>query len=229
MSAILNSSTPDSGWRFSRLTARLHLLHAQAQLASTVRAVRRAFADVTRLKAELTARRAQLLRRRADLSRFEHALPSGAVAAIQVQDARLALRAATAQVAATHAALRAATAVVSGTTVRNNPLVRNAVSTLELADIFWQRRIIRAPVSGYVANRRAYPGTIVHRGEPLFTIVPLDDLWVVANVKETRMTDVRPGQHVQLTSDYYGDTVRYPGRVLGLLPGAGSVFSILPP
>ena len=209
--------------------ARLRLQHAQAQLASTVRGVRRAFAEVARLKAQLMARRTELRRRRADLRRFERALPSGAVTAIRAQDAALAVRAATARVAATRAALRAASAAVRGTTLLSNPLVRRAASRLELADILWQRRIIRAPVSGYVAERYAYPNAIVHPGERLFTIVPLDDLWVVANVKETRMADVRPGQRVQLTSDYYGDTVRYEGRVLGLLPGAGGVFSILPP
>ena len=70
---------------------------------------------------------------------------------------------------------------------------------------------------------------MVHPDQHLFSVVPLNDLWVVANVKETAMRHVRPGQNVQLTSYYYGGDVHYHGKVLGLLPGAGSAFSILPP
>ncbi|MHB1804901.1 MAG: efflux RND transporter periplasmic adaptor subunit, partial [Acidithiobacillus ferrooxidans] len=135
----------------------------------------------------------------------------------------------TAQVAAAQAALKGTQAIIAGTSLQTNPLVRQAAAQFEQADIQWQRRVVRAPVSGYVAERTVYPGLMVHPDQRLFSVVPLNDLWVVANVKETAMRHVHPGQSVHLTSDYYGGDVRYHGEVLGLLPGAGSAFGILPP
>ncbi|UTV81099.1 efflux RND transporter periplasmic adaptor subunit [Acidithiobacillus sp. YTS05] len=113
--------------------------------------------------------------------------------------------------------------------MQNNPQVRAVVAELERRYIDWARRDLRAPISGFVAQRSAYPGLMIHPGERLFTIVPLDDLWVVANVKETEMDQLRPGQPVRLESYYYGDRVIFHGTVQGLLPGAGSAFAVLPP
>ncbi len=209
--------------------AQLRLLHAEAQLGVTVRGVRRTFAEVSRLRAEYAADLTILRKDQADLRRYEKALPSGATSAIRVQDERAFVREAAARLTATAAALRAARALVAHTTLATNPRVRAAATAVELADILWMRRIIRAPVSGYVASRRAYPDAVVHPGERLFSVIPLHALWVVANVKETEMARVRPGEAVKLTSDYWGRGVTYHGRVLGLLPGAGSAFSILPP
>ncbi|MDA8390503.1 MAG: HlyD family secretion protein [Gammaproteobacteria bacterium] len=209
--------------------AQLRLLHAEAHLGAVVRRVRHAFAEVNRLHAERIADLAILYKDEADLARYEKALPSGAIAPIRVEDARAAVREAAARVAAAVAALKAARALVAHTTLATNPRVREAAATVELADILWARRIIRAPLSGYVASRRAYPDAMVHPGERLFSVIPLHELWVVANIKETEMAHVRPGEPVHLISDYWGGRVTYQGRVLGLMPGAGSAFSVLPP
>ncbi|MBU2764624.1 HlyD family efflux transporter periplasmic adaptor subunit [Acidithiobacillus ferrivorans] len=209
--------------------SQLALQQARAHLAATVRMVRKDFAQVTALQQTVSAKNAELHKLNADLIRYKQSLPSGAVSAIRVEDTQNEIAAATAQVAAARAALQGTQAITAGTTLQTNPLVRQATAQFEQADIQWQRRVIRAPVSGYVAQRAAYPGLLVHPGQHLFSVVPLNDLWVVANVKETAMRHVRPGQSVQLTSYYYGGDVHYHGIVLGMLPGAGSAFSILPP
>lgn len=209
--------------------AHLRLLHAEAQLGATVRQVRRFFAEVAELQQKVDSKAAHLAQLQHDLVRYERSLPDGAVSAIRVQNTEDEIKTVQAQVGATQAALQGVSAIVSGTTLTTNPLVRQAAAHLEAVEIEWQRRDIRAPVSGYVAQRGAYPGITVHPGQHLFAIVPLNDLWVIANVKETDMENVRPGQAVRLTSYYYGDKVHYHGKVLGLNPGAGSAFSILPP
>ncbi|WP_298169174.1 efflux RND transporter periplasmic adaptor subunit [Acidithiobacillus sp.] len=209
--------------------SQLALQRAGAHLAATVRMVRKDFAKVTTLQQTVSAKNAELHKLNADLIRYKQSLPSGAVSAIRVEDTQNEIAAATAQVAAARAALQGTQAITAGTTLQTNPLVRQAVAQFEQADIQWQRRVVRAPVSGYVAERATYPGLMVHPGQRLFSVVPLNDLWVVANVKETAMRHVHPGQSVQLTSYYYGGDVHYHGIVLGVLPGAGSAFSILPP
>ena len=209
--------------------SRLQRLRAEAHLGAEVRRVRRAFAVVTRLRHIVASKNVELKQSQDDLRRFVASFPSGAISAIRVQDTQRKIQALQAQVAAEQAALAGAEAIVARTTLSANPLVRQAAAQVETADVRWQRRIIRAPISGFVAERAAYPGIRAHPGQHLFSVVPLNDVWVVANVKETDMKGVQPGQSVALTSYYYGHAVHYHGIVQGLLPGAGSAFSILPP
>ncbi|MEI7201455.1 HlyD family secretion protein [Pectobacterium parvum] len=60
------------------------------------------------------------------------------------------------------------------------------------------------------------------------SIIPLDSIWVTANFKETQLGNIKVGQNVTLTSDVYGRGVQYKGKVLGIEPGTGSAFSLLP-
>jgi membrane fusion protein (multidrug efflux system) len=71
-------------------------------------------------------------------------------------------------------------------------------------------------------------GQRVQPGTPLMAVVPLHQVWVDANFKETQLQDMRIGQPVTLTSDVYGGGVTYHGRVAGLGIGTGSAFSLLP-
>lgn len=207
----------------------LALRQAEATLGKTVRRLRQSFSEVDKVQQTLQAQGAQLQKLQGDLARYQKAAKGDAVASIQISNTQADIRALQAQMGATKAQLAAAAAVVGGTTLQSNPKVQAAVAHLEQAYIAWARRNLRAPVSGFVAQRAAYPGLMVHSGECLFTVVPLNQLWVVANIKETEMARVRPGQPVRLTSYYYGSGVVYHGVVQGLLPGAGSAFAILPP
>lgn len=209
--------------------SRLDMEKAQAHLAATVRQVRQDFAEVHALQQNIQAKNAMLRKLKMDLSRYQQSLPSGAISVIRIENTYNEIAAASAAVAEAQARLQGAEALVASTTVYDNPLVQQAVAAYEKADITWQRHLIRAPISGYLAQRSAYPGLKVKDGQRLFSVVPLNDLWVVANFKETAMRRIHPWQSVQLTSYYYGSEVHFHGTILGLLPGAGSAFSILPP
>jgi membrane fusion protein (multidrug efflux system) len=83
-----------------------------------------------------------------------------------------------------------------------------------------------APASGQV-RKSVVPGMNVQPGQQLLTIVPVDDVWITANFKETQLRHIRPGQQVQITVDSTGRTYR--ARVDSLAAAAGPIFSLLPP
>ena len=87
--------------------------------------------------------------------------------------------------------------------------------------------VILSPVTGIVGKRSVEVGQNVSIGQELVDVVPLDDVWVTANFKETQLAHMRPGQIVEVKVDAYGR--RWKGRVTNLGGGTGSVFSLLPP
>lgn len=87
---------------------------------------------------------------------------------------------------------------------------------------------VRAPISGYVAQKNVQVGEQVQAGQPLMAIVPLGEVYVEANFKETQLTDVRLGQPVEIRADMYPGHL-FRGRVAGIRSGTGAAFSLLPP
>jgi membrane fusion protein (multidrug efflux system) len=87
--------------------------------------------------------------------------------------------------------------------------------------------VIRSPVTGIVGKRTAEAGQNVSIGQELVDVVPLDDVWVTANFKETQLEHMRPGEPVEVKVDAYGR--KWKGHVTSLGGGTGSVFSLLPP
>jgi membrane fusion protein (multidrug efflux system) len=87
---------------------------------------------------------------------------------------------------------------------------------------------VKAPVSGVVSRRAVEVGQVVLAGQPLLAIVPLDDVWVVANFKEDQLRRIRPGQRASISVDAYGGR-RYEGRVDSVSAATGARFSLLPP
>ena len=100
-------------------------------------------------------------------------------------------------------------------------------SSLEQAQLNLGYTRIIAPVDGVIAKRSAQPGQYVSPGQQLMAVVPLDDIWVTANFKETQLQNMRPGNPVQIHVDAYGRT--YSGYVESLPGGTGAIFSLLPP
>ena len=88
--------------------------------------------------------------------------------------------------------------------------------------------IIRAPVAGIVSRKNVEPGTVIQPGQPLMAIVPLDDVWITANFKETQLRDIRPGQAAEIEVDAYGNTM-FRARVDSISAATGARFSLLPP
>jgi membrane fusion protein, multidrug efflux system len=89
---------------------------------------------------------------------------------------------------------------------------------------------IRSPTNGYVTRKKIEAGQFVSSGQQLFAMVPLDrrDIWITANFKETELTDVRPGQRVDISVDTFpGITLK--GKVDSVMAGTGAAFSLFPP
>jgi len=99
---------------------------------------------------------------------------------------------------------------------------------LRLAYINNARVQIVAPVTGYVARRSVQLGQRVQPGAALMAVVPLEQVWVDANFKETQLRHMRLGQPVELHADVYGSGVGYTGHVTSLGIGTGSAFALLP-
>jgi membrane fusion protein, multidrug efflux system len=87
---------------------------------------------------------------------------------------------------------------------------------------------VRAPVDGTFSNRMVNAGDFIAVGQRLGNVVPLDDVFIDANFKETQLKRIRPGQPVTISVDAYGHR-KFAGFVDSISPAAGSVFTLLPP
>ncbi|HVU81217.1 MAG TPA: EmrA/EmrK family multidrug efflux transporter periplasmic adaptor subunit [Rhodanobacteraceae bacterium] len=204
------------------------LAQAEAALAQTVRKVRGLYSTVHTSKADVAAREAVVKQAQADFQRRKGLAASGAISAEELAHARDALTTAESALTAAQAELATSSALVSDTEIATHPDVKAAAAKVRAAWLNDQRMTLVAPVSGYVAKRTVQVGQRVQPGTPLMAVVPLHQLWVDANFKETQLTDMRIGQPVTLTSDIYGGSVTYHGKVAGLGIGTGSAFSLLP-
>jgi membrane fusion protein (multidrug efflux system) len=146
-----------------------------------------------------------------------------------LQNALDQLQALEADVRETQAEYDALDAQIGGTTVMEHPAVELAKHEFINAHLEFARQQIRAPISGYIAKRKAQVGDRVTPGTNLMTVVPLDHLWVEANLRETELSDIRPGQSAEVRVDLYGARHTFHGTVEGLVPGTGSPFALLPP
>ena len=107
-------------------------------------------------------------------------------------------------------------------------LLQQAQADLEAARLQLSYTTLRAPVAGVIARKRLEVGQVVQAGRPVLAVVPLHDVWVEANFKETQLRYMRPGQKATLHVDAYPDQ-GFTGTIASLSPGTGSVFSLLPP
>ncbi|WP_166363394.1 HlyD family secretion protein [Pseudomonas akapageensis] len=105
--------------------------------------------------------------------------------------------------------------------------VLQAQAARDLAQIELDHTVVHAPVDGVVGNRQIRLGRFVTPGVSLLDIVPVNDVWIVANFKETQLEHIHPGQHVRITVDGYPNTA-LAGVVDSFAPGSGSAFSLLP-
>lgn len=214
--------------RLDPADAKVQLQEAEAQLAKTVRQVRNLFATSSELEANVQVRRTELAKAQSDYARRAHLARSGAISQEELQHAADAVRAARAALIAAQQQVAANRAWIDGTTVETNPAVRDAAAAVHAAYLNYARTVLPAPVSGFVARRDVQLGERVSTGTPLMAVVPLNQVWVDANFKESQLDSMRVGQPVTLTSDLYGSGVVFHGRVVGFGAGTGSAFSLLP-
>jgi membrane fusion protein, multidrug efflux system len=106
--------------------------------------------------------------------------------------------------------------------------LKEALADLGVAELNVEHTHVKAPIDGVVAKRTVEMGQIVQMGQPLLAIVPLHEVWVVANFKETQLGGVRPGMAASIAVDGVpGKT--YHGTVDSIAAGTGARFSLLPP
>ncbi|MEJ2478674.1 MAG: efflux RND transporter periplasmic adaptor subunit [Acidihalobacter sp.] len=214
--------------RLDPADARLALAKAKSALALQVRNVRQDYARVDALDATVQMDRARLAQAKDDFARQQRLRQRGMNSQEQFQHAQTAEQVARAKLALDQAQLTGARAAVEGSKLEDNPAVRQAAAAVRSAYLALQRTRIVAPVSGYVANRGVQVGQQVKPGSVMMDVVPLTDVWINANFKEADLSNVRIGQPVSLQADFYGSAVTYHGKVLGLSPGTGSAFALLP-
>lgn len=215
--------------RLDATDAQLALEKAEADLAEVVRRISRSFADRSQQQARLNLQQHVYAQAQADLDRRQGAVALQAVSQEEAEHARSARDQAQAALKLAQAQLAAAEAEVGGTTVAGHPAVKQAEARLRAAWLDRARCVIRAPEAGQVAQRAIQVGQQIAPGHALMTLVPMTHLWVEANFKEDQLKGMQDGQPVRLTSDLYGRGTVFHGRVEGLSPGTGSVFSLLPP
>ena len=99
---------------------------------------------------------------------------------------------------------------------------------LKMAIVDLKSTKIYAPIDGVIANRIAEPGIYVEDGWPLMAIVPVHDIWIIANYKETQVEDIKVGQKVKLYFDAFRKNT-ITGVVHSIAPASSASFSLLPP
>lgn len=130
--------------------------------------------------------------------------------------------------AAVIAAQRHQLEVLAGTRKQRAADLLGAKAALDAARLRLGYTHIAAPFDGVVSERQVQPGDYVNIGSSLISVVPLPDVYVIANYKETQLTRVKPGQPVDIVVDTFsGETLH--GRVERISPASGSQFALLPP
>ena len=203
---------------------------AQARLTNVDAEIQLQHALVRQADAERRAAAAQLKLAKIASDRGHKLIRSSAVGQEEVDERDAALSKAEAGVSAASATLDAEQqriAVLATQREAAVAAVAHAQAVHDLAQIDLDDTVVRAPVDGVIGNRQVRVGRLVAPGTPLVDIVPVHDVWVVANFKETQVEHLQPGQRVRITVDGYPDQI-LDGVVDSFAPGSGSAFSMLP-
>ncbi|MBP6116600.1 MAG: EmrA/EmrK family multidrug efflux transporter periplasmic adaptor subunit [Neisseriaceae bacterium] len=208
--------------------AKLAFERARNELINALRQNRQLTANTRQFDAQVLLSSTQLAKAQTDLQRRERLAGTDAISAEELSHAREAVLSAQAQLTAAQEQAKAAKALIGNSSIDQQPAVQTAASHLKTAWLELQRTHLRAPVEGQVARRNVQVGQRINPGAPLMAVVPLNDLWIDANFKESQLVNLRIGQPVNIKADLYGKKVTYSGKVMGLSAGTGSAFSVLP-
>ena len=235
---------------------RVALDQARAQLGQAERKVRGYYsnnealagqvaardADIVRADAQIMSAKSDLERAQTELGRRQRLATSGAVSGDELTQAQNQFRTAQAMLAqanagrvqaqanktAAQASREINAALISDSSFQDNPEVAAARANVAMAELNQSRTVLYAPVDGVVAKKQVSVGQRVPVGATLMNVVPIDTAYVDANFKEVQLRKVRAGQPVTLTSDKYGDGVKFHGTVVGFAGGTGAAFAMIP-
>ena len=202
----------------------------RASLANSAQSLRSAKAQLELQDAAVASARAGLQKAQADMNRIAELVDEGSVSLRERDQARAALQQAQAGVRQAQAQRAIAAENVRSVNVGRGALeaqVSGAEASRGLAEFELSRTRITAPRAGRLSEVSARVGQLVSAGTQLMYIVP-DDLWVVANFKETQTADMAVGQRATLTVDALGGA-KLSGRVQSIAPAASSEFSLVKP
>ena len=228
--------------KLDRADAQVALEQAEAQLAQAVRETRTLYVNNGGYKAQIAAREADLVRARSEVQRAQDdvtrrapLLQTGAVGkeefnhvTSQLSSAKALLTAAESAADAAREQLASNQSLTEGITVEQSPNVLRAAARVREAYLALSRTELSAPVDGYVARRSVQLGQRVQAGAPLLSVIPLSEVWVDANFKESQLRNLRIGQPAEIEADVYGKKVTYHGTIEGLGAGTGAAFALLP-
>lgn len=213
---------------FDPSDAEVGLQAAEAKLARAVRQVRGLYSNVDGMKAQVAARQAELSKAQENFNRRKTLAAGGAISQEELSHARDDLSSAQSALSNARQQLNTTTALVDDTVVSSHPEVMAAAAELRQAYLNNARTTLVAPVTGYVAKRTVQLGQRLQPGTATMAVIPLDQLWIDANFKETQLRNMRIGQPVDIVADLYGSDVKYSGTIDSLGAGTGSAFALLP-
>ncbi|MCU4482784.1 HlyD family secretion protein [Acinetobacter ursingii] len=236
--------------------ATIALAQAKAELAKAKRQYQQSSANSSSLSSQVIVRddeinsaKAQVAKAQADVDKAKQdydrrasLAATGAISKEELTSAQSALHTAQANLNVAQAGLSQAEsnrkaamsnlaandALIKGADEDTLPDVLVAQAKVEQAQLDLDRTVIRAPVDGVVARRNIQIGQRVAPGTVMMSVVPISQLYVDANFKESQLAKVRVGQTATLTSDLYGDDVEYHGKVIGFSGGTGAAFALIP-
>jgi membrane fusion protein (multidrug efflux system) len=206
----------------------IELAAAQADLAQVRRQIAALYSKHQQSNTLIQTEKIQLATALSDLQARQGLAEQSLITKEELRHAQDAVKLAKSRVDQAVANQAEITAQTTGSTVDTHPSVLVAKERVAQAELNLTRTAIYAPVAGMVAQRTVQPGQQIHVGEKLMSVIPLDQMWIDANFKETQLKGICPGQPAEITVDSYGHKVKYRGVVQDIMAGSGSAFSVLP-
>ena len=207
------------------------VLGAQAALDNLANQIELQYATIAQAEAAQTSAEALEVEARQEQERQQSLEQTDAGTRQRLEQAVAAYAKAEADVRASRAVVAAQKhqqEVLQGTKKQRAADLEAAKAMLTAANLKLGYTKIIAPFDGVVSERQVQPGDYVNIGSNLINVVPLPNVYVIANYKETQLTHVRPGQRVDIRVDTFRDQ-KLSGRVDRIAPASGSQFALLPP
>jgi membrane fusion protein (multidrug efflux system) len=222
----------DRDYRAQVAQAEANVAAVEAAIETLGRQIALQRANIAAAEATLTGAAAITERNRLEADRQRVLLAQGLAGTRQlVEQADASYRSATAtqqQGVAQLQAQQTQLAVIQGQIAQQQATLAVARAGLDLARINLGYTRIVAPTDGMVSRRLALEGQLVSAGSQVISLVALPRIWVIANYRETQMTNIRVGQAAEVTVDAFPGVVLH-GQVDSWSPASGAQFSLLPP
>lgn len=208
--------------------AEIELAVAQADLAQVRRQIAALYSKQTQSQTLIQTEKIQVATALSDLKAREGLAQQNLITKEELRHAQDAVKLAQSRVDQAIANQMEITAQTRDSTIDTHPSVLIANERVSQARLNLTRTTIYSPVAGMVAQRTVQLGQQIHVGEKLMSVIPLDQMWIDANFKETQLKGICPGQPTEITVDSYGHKIKYHGTVQDIMAGSGSAFSVLP-